>query len=106
MSNKAKAVINDAKTDALFPYPAREELPQEARKADLLAELRRIQYDASIRKGFTPDQAYPVHGPWIHLTHGTPRPPNRSIPHADCQAGGVAQGVLGGRCRILATGWT
>ena len=56
MSNEANKVMTSAKTDALF-HAAREELPQEARKADLLAELRRIHYDASIRKGFAPDQA-------------------------------------------------
>ena len=56
MSNEANKVMANAKTDALF-NAAREALPQEARKADLLAELRRIHYDASIRKGFTPDQA-------------------------------------------------
>ena len=54
--SEANKVMANAKTDALF-NAAREELPQEARKADLLAELRRIHYDASIRKGFTPDQA-------------------------------------------------
>ncbi len=54
--SEANKVMANAKTDALF-NAAREALPQEARKADLLAELRRIHYDASIRKGFTPDQA-------------------------------------------------
>ena len=32
-------------------------MPHEVKKADLLAEIRRVHYDASIRKGFTPDQA-------------------------------------------------
>ena len=56
MTDQANRIMTSAKTDALF-HAAREELPQEARKADLLAELRRIHYDASIRKGFTPDEA-------------------------------------------------
>ena len=56
MSNEANKVMTSAKTDALF-QAAREALPQEVRKADMLAEVRRIHYDASIRKGFTPDEA-------------------------------------------------
>jgi hypothetical protein len=33
------------------------ELHDEARLADLIAAIRRLHYDASIKKGFTPDQA-------------------------------------------------
>ena len=41
--SEANKVMSNAKTDALF-NAAREALPQEARKADLWAEVRRTQY--------------------------------------------------------------
>ena len=56
MSNEANKAIQSAKMDALLDA-ARSAMPDEARKADLLAQVRRVHYDASIRKGFTPDQA-------------------------------------------------
>tara|TARA_R110000851_G_scaffold186706_1_gene336099 strand:+ start:200 stop:400 length:201 start_codon:yes stop_codon:yes gene_type:complete len=56
MSNEAQKTIVSAKMDAL--YDAIEKaMPDEARKADVLARQRKIHYDASIRKGFTADQA-------------------------------------------------
>ena len=56
MSNEAHKSMTAAKTDAIY-QAAKEAMPQEVRKADLLAEVRRVHYCASIRKGFTPDQA-------------------------------------------------
>lgn len=56
MGNEAHKAMNKAKTDALFDA-ARKAMPDEIRKADLLAEIRRIHYDAAIRKGFTKDEA-------------------------------------------------
>ena len=41
---------------ALFDA-AKKAMPEEVRKAELMAEVRKIHYDASIRKGFTPAQA-------------------------------------------------
>jgi len=32
-------------------------MPLEARKAELLAKMRRLHYNASIAQGFTPDEA-------------------------------------------------
>jgi hypothetical protein len=56
MSNEAHNAMTAAKTDAAF-NAIKEAMPAEKRVADTLAELRHIHYDASIRKGFTPDQA-------------------------------------------------
>lgn len=56
MSNAANKAMKQAELDALFEA-ARQAMPNEVRKADLLAQLRRIHYEASIRKGFTADEA-------------------------------------------------
>jgi len=56
MSNEAHKAMTAAKADAAFAA-IKAALPNEHRSADVLAELRRIHYDASIRKGFTPEQA-------------------------------------------------
>ena len=56
MANEAHKAIIAAKNDALF-QAARDAMPQEVKKADLLAEVRRVHYNASIRRGFTPDEA-------------------------------------------------
>ena len=50
-------MIEEAKAEALFAA-AHAALPLEARKAGLLACLRRMHYDASIAQGFTPDEAF------------------------------------------------
>jgi hypothetical protein len=56
MSNEVHKVMTAAKADAAFAA-IKAALPNEHRSADVLAELRRIHYDASIRKGFTPEEA-------------------------------------------------
>ena len=56
MSNEAQKAMMSAKVDALF-QAAKDAMPSEVRKADLLAEMRKIHYDACIRKGFTKDEA-------------------------------------------------
>ena len=35
----------------------RDGLPQEVQRADIVAQIRRIHYEASIRKGFTASEA-------------------------------------------------
>lgn len=52
MTNAAKRVMDDA----LFAA-AHAAMPIEARKAVLLAAVRRLHYNASIAQGFTPDEA-------------------------------------------------
>ena len=56
MTNAAKRMIEAAKTDALFAA-AHAAIPLEARKAELLAKMRRLHYNASIVQGFSPDEA-------------------------------------------------
>jgi len=56
MSNEAQKAMTSAKRESLF-HAAKEGMKEEARIADILAEQRRIHYDASIRKGFTTEQA-------------------------------------------------
>ena len=56
MANEAHKAIISAKNEALF-QAARDAMPHEVKKADLLAEIRRVHYDASIRKGFTSEEA-------------------------------------------------
>lgn len=57
MSNgEAKRVMDSAKSNAAFAHLERL-MPEVARQADLVARIRRINYDASIRQGFTPEQA-------------------------------------------------
>lgn len=54
--SEAKKVMSAAQQDALYAT-VKEHMPAEVRKADLLAEMRKVHYDACIRKGFTADQA-------------------------------------------------
>ena len=56
MSSEAKKTMTTAQQEAAF-NAAKGAMPAEVRKADLLAEMRRIHYNASIRKGFTKDEA-------------------------------------------------
>ena len=56
MTDPAKRMMDDAKTDALFAA-AHAAMPIEARKATLLAAVRRLHYNASIAQGFSPDEA-------------------------------------------------
>ena len=56
MKNEAGKIMHKANTEALF-NAVTEAMPAEIRKADLLAEMRRIHYDASIRKGFSKKEA-------------------------------------------------
>ena len=56
MTNTAKRMMDDASTEALFAA-AENALPGEARKAVLLAAVRRLHYNASIAQGFSPDEA-------------------------------------------------
>ena len=56
MSNEAHKAMTAAQQEAAYAT-AKALMPAETRKADLLAEMRRIHYDASIRKGFTKDEA-------------------------------------------------
>jgi len=56
MTDQAKNVIKDAKTEALFAA-AHAAMPELVRSAQFTAAVRRIHYDASIAKGFTPSEA-------------------------------------------------
>jgi len=56
MTDTAKRMMDDASTEALFAA-AENALPGEARKAVLLAAVRRLHYNASIAQGFSPDDA-------------------------------------------------
>ena len=56
MTDTAKRMMDAASTEALFAA-AENALPGEARKATLLAVVRRLHYNASIAQGFTPDEA-------------------------------------------------
>jgi len=56
MTDTAKRMMDDAKTDALFAA-AHAALPGVKRQAELMAKMRRLHYDASIAQGFTPDAA-------------------------------------------------
>lgn len=56
MANEAHKAMTSAQQEALYAN-VKELMPAEKRKADLLAEMRKVHYDACIRKGFTPDQA-------------------------------------------------
>ena len=62
MTDTAKRMIEAAKTEALFAS-ARAAILLEALKAELLAKMRRVHYDASIAGGVQPKGcAYFVHG--------------------------------------------
>lgn len=54
--SEASKTMSAAQVAAAFDA-AKKAMPDEMRKADLLAEVRKVHYDASIRKGFTPAQA-------------------------------------------------
>jgi hypothetical protein len=56
MTDAAKRMMDAANTEALFAA-AENALPGEARKATLLAAVRRLHYNASIAQGFSPDEA-------------------------------------------------
>ena len=56
MTDTAKRMMDAAKTEALFAS-AHAAIPLEARRAELLAKMRRVHYDASIAQGFSPDEA-------------------------------------------------
>ena len=56
MSEQGKKAMSTAHFEAVMEA-AYNELPNEERKADLLAKVRRIHYKACIRKGFTAEQA-------------------------------------------------
>jgi len=56
MYDTAKRMMYAASTEALFAA-AENALPGEARKAVLLATVRRLHYNASIAQGFSPDEA-------------------------------------------------
>jgi len=56
MTDTAKRMMYAASTEALFAA-AENALPGEARKAVLLATVRRLHYNASIAQGFSPDEA-------------------------------------------------
>jgi hypothetical protein len=56
MNDAAKRMISAANTEALFAA-AHAAIPLEARKADLLAKMRRLHYKASVAAGFTADEA-------------------------------------------------
>lgn len=56
MSNEANKMMSFAKMDAIIEA-AKADLSNEAKRAELIASVRRIHYDACIHKGFTPEQA-------------------------------------------------
>jgi hypothetical protein len=56
MYDTAKRMMDAASTEALFAA-AENALPGEARKATLLAAVRRLHYNASIAQGFSPEDA-------------------------------------------------
>ena len=58
--------MDAASTEAMFAA-AENALPGEARKATLLAVVRRLHYDASIAQGFTPDDALILCMESVHL---------------------------------------
>lgn len=54
--SEAGKMMTKAQQDAAIEA-IRNAMPFEKQKANMLAEARRIHYDASIRKGFTKDEA-------------------------------------------------
>ena len=57
MSNgEAKRVIDSAKSNAAYEHLERL-MPEITRQADIMARVRWLHYRASIRSGFTPEQA-------------------------------------------------
>jgi len=53
---EARKAMTAAKMMALT-LAIKEGMPQEINRADIVAQLRRVHYDASIRKGFTASEA-------------------------------------------------
>ena len=56
MTDAAKRMMEEAKTEALFAAAERA-MPAVERQAELLAKMRRTHYDASIAQGFKPHEA-------------------------------------------------
>ena len=57
MTDTAKRMMDAASTEALFAA-AHAAMPLEARKAELLAKMRWMHYNASIAQGFSPEDAF------------------------------------------------
>ena len=53
---EARKVMTAATMSALT-LAVKEGMPQEINRADIVAQIRRIHYEASIRKGFTASEA-------------------------------------------------
>ena len=53
---EARKAMTAAKMYALT-LAIKEGMPQEINRADIVAQIRRVHYDASIRKGFTASEA-------------------------------------------------
>ena len=53
---EARKAMTDATMSALT-LAVKEGIPQEIDRADIVAQIRRIHYEASIRKGFTASEA-------------------------------------------------
>ena len=56
MNDAARRMMAAANTEVLFAA-AHAAIPLEARKAELLAKMRRLHYNASVAQGFTADEA-------------------------------------------------
>ena len=56
MNDAARRMMASANTEALFAA-AHAAIPLEARKAELLAKMRRLHYNASVAQGFTANEA-------------------------------------------------
>ena len=57
MTDTAKRMTDAASTEALFAA-AHAAMPLEARKAELLAKMRWMHYNASIAQGFSQEDAF------------------------------------------------
>ena len=57
MTDTAKRMMDAASTEALFAA-AHAAMHIEARKAELLAKMRWMHYNASIAQGFSPEDAF------------------------------------------------
>ena len=53
---EARKAMTDANMSALT-LAVKDGMPQEINRADIVAQIRRIHYEASIRKGFTASEA-------------------------------------------------
>lgn len=56
MANEAKQVMDTAARKAALDM-VRRQMPEMVEGAQMIASIRRIHYDASIKQGFTPEQA-------------------------------------------------